>query len=148
MTHYKSNGSSVDFSRLVLLPTGEMSGRRRVYQLGAPFWVYITADGLQHTIRVPQSFASDLATIPTVAQILIGNRDAPGVAECSVVHDWLCHVNAPRELANTTMWWLLLATGVPRWKATAIYLALMVFGYKSPWSRLWRWIGSISPMET
>jgi hypothetical protein len=146
--YYKRNGLKVLASDLALYPTSQMSGRRRIYRLVKHFRIHITMDGVKNVISVPAGFATDMATIPLVAQLLIGSRDDPGVAEAAVAHDWLCTQDAPREYANATMWVIMLALGVPRWRATAIYLALMLFGYKSLPSRLWRMIRGFQPLES
>ena len=146
--YYQHNGLKVITSKLLLSPTDSMSGRRRVYRLTAPFTVMIKATGVNSTIRVPKDFDTDLATIPLIAQVFIGSRDDRGVAEAAVVHDWLCVQDAPRVYANSTMYYLLLAMSVPRWRAAAIFSALQLFGYKSIPSRLWRRVKELCSLET
>jgi hypothetical protein len=108
----------------------------------------VRSDGVYETLTVPPGFQTDLATIPIFAQVFIGGRDDPGVGECAVAHDYMTINNLPREFCNTKMWHLMLALNVPRWRATAIYLALMMFGYKSPVSRLVKRIHGFFNMET
>jgi hypothetical protein len=153
--YYKKNGLKVMVSDLELAPTQEMSGRRRVYRLIIPLDVSITASGVQSGVSVPAGFTTDLATIPLVAQVFLGGRDAPGVAEAAVIHDWLCETNAPRSFANSCLFCLLLAFNVPRWKALCFYFAVSVFGYKSWLSVLkrksvgaWRWMSNYMPLES
>src|SRR3990172_290187 len=147
-TTYQRNGLKINVSRLLISPTNLMNGRRRVYMVTSPFKVIVRGVGLYENITVPNGFQTDFATIPLLAQVFIGARDNPGVLEASVIHDSACVNNWQREKANTMMYWMMLAFGVRRWRAAAIYLALMCFGYKSPVSRLARRIRSFFNMET
>jgi hypothetical protein len=147
-TEYQRNGLKITVSDLLLSPTNLMAGRRRVYMVTSPFRVIVRGTGLYENIEVSSGFQTDLATIPLLAQVFIGARDNPGVLEASVIHDFACVNNWPREKANTMMYWMMLAFGVTRWRAAAIYLALMCFGYKSPLARLVRCFRQFFNMET
>jgi hypothetical protein len=148
MRTYKHNGLSIKLSDLRAEPTQKMNGRRRVWRLAMTYHLTVTADGLTESLIIPIGFQTDFATMPLVASLLLGGRDDPGVAEAALVHDFCCVKDLPREYCNTKMWYLMLAMGVPRWKATAIYVALMLFGYKSPCARLKQWVTGWLSLET
>ena len=148
MRTYRHNGLTIKLSDMHATPTGDMNGRRRVWALTRTYHLTVTADGLTETMIIPFGFRTDFATMPFVAQMLLGGRDDPGVAEAALVHDYCCVKNLPREYCNTKMWYLMLAMGVSRWKATAIYVALQIAGYKSPVSKLATRIKTWISLET
>jgi hypothetical protein len=146
---YRYNGLKITIPRpLVLCPTNMMSGRRRVYRLEREFSIYIRSDGAYENYEVPAGFATDLATIPLLAQVFVGGNDAPGVAEASVFHDWACVQGMPRSYANSKLFYLMLAFKAPYWKALAFYAAVSMFGYGSLVARVCKRIRGWLDLET
>ena len=131
-TEFRENGLLVTTTALQLEPTCHMNGRRRVYRLLVPYNVSLYFDGGYLFISVPQWFTTDFATFPIIAQIVLGNRDAPGVQEASVIHDYLCKLKMPATVANAFMLAILSVFKVPRWKRGLIFFGLTYFGYRSP----------------
>ena len=141
---FRQNGLVVMISDLVTQPTDELNGRRRVHRLVKEFRVGLSFTGGYLEVRVPADFKTDFATFPVVTQLVLGNRDSPGVQEASVVHDWLCGLGVPATVANSFMLAVLTIFLVPRWKRSLIFFGLSVFGYRTPilrWSqRVTRWL--------
>lgn len=102
---------------------------RRNTRVAAPL-AYIASDGRRFT--VPAGFRTDLASIPQLAQAVIGKweRHAPA----AVMHDWLY---ATQPMTRRAADWLfaeaLFAAGVPPWKRAAMWLAVRAGG-----GRAWR----------
>ena len=107
------------------LPTDERCNARLVSPL-----IYLARDGRR--FDVPAGFCTDLASIPQLAQALIGKweRHAPA----AVLHDWLYVTQPmPRRDADWLFAEALFAAGVPTWKRAAMWLAVRAGG-----GRAWR----------
>lgn len=132
----KRIGSSFFVSPLRMQATAKSNGRRRIFRLTATFYVRWVGNGVSFELRVPRGFETDLASMPMAAQILLGDRNSPGVAEAAVAHDWLCQHRAPRAVANCCFNTIMMVSKVRRWKRVLIVAAVWMFGYQSFWSRL------------
>lgn len=98
---------------------------RQFYRVNEPL-VY-RSDVASMIIKVPAGFVTDLASVPRlpfVYLLLNGVADEPGV-----VHDYLYSVGMfPRALSDKVLYEACLVTGVPTWKASAIYAGVRVGG--------------------
>lgn len=93
-------------------------------RLDAPL-VYHAANGRRLT--VPAGFHTDLASIPQIAQAVIGKweRHAPA----AVLHDWLyCTHQTTRVEADRLFAEAMAALGVAAWKRRVMWLAVRVGG--------------------
>jgi len=133
-----SNGLRVESSELMLVPTDNYNGRRRIYKLGLPYSLTMLFEGGSCEIRVPTSFRTDLASLPIFAQIILGNRDDRGIMEAAIIHDWVCCRRLPAPIANGYMLLVMIVFGVPRWKRILILFGLTYFGYRSPISKFFK----------
>lgn len=141
----KSNGfvengvCDAKFSPLVLKPTNDYNGRRRIYELDQDFTYLLTFPGGSDQVTVPAGYKTDLATLPVVLQVILGNRD--DYAEEAIIHDWLCDHKMPRFYTNARMRSLMYVLGRPYWKQRAVFYGLMLFGYGSwimeIWNAIW-----------
>jgi N-acetylmuramoyl-L-alanine amidase len=87
--------------------------------------VYEAADGTRH--EVPAGFTTDLASIPQVAQAVIGKWEAH--APAAVLHDWLYADGCtPRPAADALFYEAMRAAGTPGWKRTVMWAAVRVAG--------------------
>jgi len=82
---------------------------------------------LGRTVTVADGFRTDFASVPRlpVVYLLFG-----GTAEAAaVVHDWLYFsAAAPRRVADKVFLEAARVTGVPAWRARAMYIGLRLFG--------------------
>lgn len=102
---------------------------RRNARLAAKL-IYDSHDGRRFT--VPAGFRTDLASIPQLAQAVIGRweRHAPA----AVLHDWLYAAQpVDRRDADRLFAEALFAAGVPLWKRAAMWMAVRAAG-----GRAWR----------
>jgi hypothetical protein len=108
-------------SRLELTPIeGDMSMVTEPYQRAG--------------ICVPAGFLTDGASIPSFAWRLTYPPRHPRVIEAAVVHDYLyaTHVNkTTRKQADIVFYAILLAEGVPRWKARLMHWGVRVGGARA-----------------
>lgn len=115
--------------RTTLIVESLSTDERKNARLVAPL-VYEARAG--ETYTVPAGFRTDLASIPQVAQAVIGKweRHAPA----AVLHDWLY---ATQPMPRCDVDWLfaeaLYAAGVPVWKRAAMWMAVRLAG-----GRAWR----------
>lgn len=89
---------------------------------------------LPQNIIVPSYFPTDLASIPHILRPII--RQA-GTHKAAVLHDWLVYRNPneyrlgsdgiTRAQADRIFLEALLVTGVPKWKARSMYLAVRLY---------------------
>ena len=128
---FRDNGLLVMVSDLITQPTDELNGRRRVYRLVKEFRVALSFDGGYFEVQIPVNFKTDFATFPVWTQIVLGNRDAPGIQEASVIHDRMCELKIPATVSNAVMLAVLSVFNVPRWKRGLIFFGLSYFGYRS-----------------
>src|SRR5689334_18718096 len=98
---------------------------RQFYQINEPLVYKSEVASLIFT--VPAGFVTDLASVPRLplAYLLLnGWADEPGV-----VHDYLYSVGTvSRELADKVLYEACILTGVPAWKASAIYAGVRIGG--------------------
>lgn len=91
-------------------------------------------DGLE--IRIQPGFVCDLASIPNVADDLIGIwRDSPSIRRAALLHDALYasrRVSRPR--ADRILWLVCLKDGTQKDKAEAIYKWVCEYGFIA-WNR-------------
>lgn len=95
---------------------------RPLYRLLSRFRCQSQAAGI---IDVPAGYVTDLASFPQWTLSLLGDiAQAP-----SVPHDYAYSTHCiDREQADAMLYQACMATGIPRWKAAAIYLAARLFG--------------------
>lgn len=97
-------------------------GRR--WRLGEPLQ-YKSAIG--SVITVPQSFVTDLASIPKLFWNILPPFGKYTAA--AVVHDWLYRTHRiPRAGADAILLEAMEVCRVPRWQCMVIYLAVRIFG--------------------
>lgn len=107
---------------LVITPDEE--GR---YRTERPFSFDLGVKGSRLTITVPEGFETDLASVPRWLWWLIAPHD-PQYAAAAVLHDYLCDwAGFDLMTAHAIFLDALLILGVDRWKATAMYLAVVIF---------------------
>ena len=81
-------------------------------------------DGL---ITVPSGFITDFASVPRLPVVYLLNGDTAHAA--AVVHDYLyAAAYIPRNLADKILYEAMRVTGVPLWRAGAMYAAVRLFG--------------------
>lgn len=81
------------------------------------------------TIRVPQFFQYDGASVPPMAWQLIGTPFNPRFMIPSVFHDWLYHTHQlERDAADSIFHALLIENGVGRTRASLMCAAVESFG--------------------
>lgn len=97
------------------------------YRTGQPFSYDLGFKGSGLTVSVPAGFVTDLASIPRWLWWLMSPFD-PQYAAAAVLHDYLLTwSNFDRLTAHTVFLEALLNLGVERWKATAMYVAVVMF---------------------
>ena len=87
-------------------------------------------------IIVPTGFITDLASIPKIFFTIIGGSSDGKYRRAAVCHDWLYTVETKldgnsKAKADKAFLELMLADGVPKWKAYIMYAAVWLFGHKS-----------------
>lgn len=93
-------------------------------RLTAPL-VYVGIDGV--VVTVPAGFESDLASVPQLAQALIGKVDDHAAA--AVLHDWLyATAIEPRAEADAVFLDAMQACAVPAWKRRLMWAAVRLGG--------------------
>lgn len=127
----KFKGFRVDASEVNLVPTHKYNGRRRIYRLDKDFWIVFTYTCGRQEFCVKAGEETDFATIPIFLQIVLGNRDAVGILEASIIHDLLCRLELPRSITMAYMWVAMVSYKVPSWKRYGFLFGLMLFGYNS-----------------
>lgn len=92
---------------------------------------------LGYTIRVPEGFSTDLASIPRIFTRVLPVNDSHRLA--AVVHDYLYslrgklpNAHLTRKTADRVFLEAMEATEVPVWKRWAMYNAVRVGGWV-PW---------------
>lgn len=106
---------------------GMRNGRQCII-LTAPF-VAVTSLG---KISAPAGTISDGASIPQMAQSIVGDRF--DYIEEAVIHDYLYSSGQPeytRAEADYILKELMWNKGIPLWKVSAFYLAVRIGGWKS-----------------
>lgn len=107
---------------LVLTPDKE--GR---YRTERPFCFDMGVKGSGLTIIVPAGFSTDLASVPRWLWWLFAPFD-PRCAAAAVLHDYLRSWSGFDPMtAHTLFLDAMLILGVERWKATAMFLAVVIF---------------------
>lgn len=85
------------------------------------------------TIRghvVPNGYQTDGASIPRPFWFVVGSPFAPDVIRAAIVHDYLySHRKVTRLEADDLLYEVMVADGVPRWRALVIHLAVRAFGW-------------------
>lgn len=95
---------------------------RQLYKVLARFRYLSEVAGL---IDVPAGFVTDLASFPQWALALLGDI----AQQPAVPHDFVYNVhNVSRATADRMLYEACLLTGVPKWKALAIYAGVRIGG--------------------
>ena len=85
-------------------------------------------------VIIPRHFESDGATIPKIAQPIVGKPLDESYLPAAVVHDWYCkralefRCWATRVHGDTAFLWMLRALEVPYWKRLLMFLAVVLWG--------------------
>jgi hypothetical protein len=98
------------------------------YRDGKTWWLdrALVYEGTE-TVRVPEGFATDFASIPRLFWILLPTWGTYGPA--AIVHDWLYWTQrCTRQSADDTLLEAMVALGVSGWQMAAIYKAVHLFG--------------------
>lgn len=102
-------------------------GKQGRYLTERPFSFDIGVKGSGLTITIPAGFSTDLASVPRWLWWLVAPHD-PQYAAAAVLHDFLCSWDGfDLMTAHAIFLDALLILGVDRWKATAMYLAVVTF---------------------
>lgn len=95
---------------------------RQLWRLLVRFRYLSTVAGL---VDVPAGFVTDLASVPQWALVLLGET----AQEPSLPHDFAYSTGCmSRATADKMLYEACIATGVPRWKAWAIYAGVRIGG--------------------
>lgn len=95
---------------------------RQLFQLLAQFRYQSDIAG---PVDVPEGFVTDLASFPQWALALLGDI----AQQPAVPHDFIYNMHTvSRETADSMLYEACILTGVPRWKAWAIYLGVRIGG--------------------
>ena len=109
---------------LVITPDPFQKG---CYRTERPFSFDVGVKGSGLTVTVPEGFVTDLASVPRPLWWLIAPHD-PQYAAAAVLHDYLCTWDGFDPMtAHAIFLDALLILGVERWKAMAMYLAVITF---------------------
>lgn len=86
----------------------------------------VSSEGELLTLTVPAGFVTDLASVPRMpfAYWAFGNR----ARRAAILHDWLYTMRYPREWADSMFYAGMLAEGIPKAAAYAMWLAVRVGG--------------------
>lgn len=81
--------------------------------------------------EAPANMQTDGASIPLLAQVLVGTPFRPEYIKSSVIHDRYCHHRVRTWEATHRMFYnALISEGVPRNKALSMYYGVLSFGPK------------------
>lgn len=98
------------------------------YRTERPFSFDVGLKGSGLTITVPAGFATDLASVPRWLWWLVAPHD-PQYAAAAVLHDFLTSwADFDALTAHTIFFDALNILGVNRCKATAMFLAVVIYG--------------------
>lgn len=93
--------------------------------------INIFVNGKEFIINIPKNYTWDGATIPHFLWRLIGPPTSPEFLIPSMVHDKLCErhnlINNNRNLSSKIFKALLLSSGVNKFKAQTMYLAVELY---------------------
>ena len=98
---------------------------RGTWRLTAPL-IY-QSDVAKKTFTVPAGFMTDFSSVPRtpVAFLLTGDT----CHSASALHDWLYSThNVDRSMADHVLMEASLASGVPTWRAAAMFIGVRLFG--------------------
>lgn len=85
------------------------------------------SDIAKRTITVPVGFVTDLASVPRLPVVYLACGDR--ASEAAIVHDYLYSTGLlPRRVADDVLLEAALATGVPRWRALAMWAGVRIGG--------------------
>lgn len=81
--------------------------------------------GSGETITVPAGYETDFTSVPRIVRVFISNFGQ--TSKAAVLHDWL--IDQPfiaNRYANDVFYEALLVSGVARWKARLLWLAVRI----------------------
>jgi hypothetical protein len=85
------------------------------------------SDVADKIIKVPTAFETDFASVPRVPIVFDLMGDLAHAA--AALHDYLYTTGeVPREVADAVLKEAAIVSGVPKWKAWAMYFAVRIFG--------------------
>lgn len=114
------------FARLQLETTNKKIGGRRVYRVVGGFRVLYRFPGGMLSIRVPDGYETDLASIPRVFWLIL---TPDSCAEEAVIHDWLYRsTDVPRWFADAVMRTCMQLLERPWWTRVVVFWAVRIGG--------------------
>lgn len=97
-------------------------------------YTYLICDDIHFTIQlndhcIKKNFITDLASIPRVLWSFLSPAHS-ALINASVIHDWLYRYNSDytRKFVDLIFYTLLRQNGVSKFRASAMYYAVRVFG--------------------
>lgn len=131
---------STDIDELIV-PTGE-----GLIYLGKPLVVSFSVNMKSFVINIPFGYSWDGASIPSVAEWLVGNPLDPEFRVASMLHDGGYEDRTTRVIHDCIFYYMLRYVGVPKWKAMLMFAAVRIGGhvyYAAETSRFWRVVKSL-----
>jgi len=121
----------VPFFNLPVLTPIDESGIRTRWRVVHPF-IYVSLKYKGRRVYVPRDFETDLASVPRLPLLWLFAGGSANAA--AVVHDYLCQfaVQTPQSVIDGIFYEAMRDTGVPVWRAYAMWLAVRAF---SPFRR-------------
>lgn len=109
----------------VRLVSESKNGGSGSWMLVAP--LLYNSDAANAVIRVPSAFVTDFASVPRVPVVFDLMGDIAHSA--AVLHDYLYSTGeVPRSVADKVFREAAIVSGVSKWKAWAMWVAVRVFG--------------------
>ena len=79
---------------------------------------------------VPNGYQTDGASIPRPFWFVVGSPFSPDVIRAAMLHDFLySHRKVSRIDADDLLYEVMIADGVPRWRALVIHVAVRAVGW-------------------
>ncbi|NQU56682.1 MAG: DUF1353 domain-containing protein [Rhodospirillales bacterium] len=105
-------------------------GVRKLFFLSKPYKASFCIDGKHHIYKVPAPMSTDLASIPKWVPKWIAQKVGPHI-EAAIVHDHMCQNEAfDYKIAAEIFYAGMIAGGTPKWRAQAMYRAVLYGGPK------------------
>lgn len=99
--------------------------------------LYVTPDHFLPFV-VPEGYEYDGASIPPILWGIIGHPFQLGFRRAAAAHDYMMiERNIPRISAQKIFYNMLLLDRVPKWRAYAMYFAVVIYWwFKDGWSKI------------
>lgn len=133
-TILKSSSNITDFKVVVpdiseLLGYNFKKSKAPLYLMrGFTFIVYSNRHS-KKIFSIPEKFSYDGCTIPKIFWFIIGCPHTPEFIVAALIHDYFCKDKSliDRKTASRCLLYLLLANGVPKWKAYPMYYLVEIY---------------------